>query len=62
MIRIVQIIILLFYTAYLFAQQPTQTLRGQVTDEASGIPLPFVNVHLQNTDIGTTTDDNGNSI
>lgn len=60
MIRTGLILTLLFYTAHLFGQQPTQTIRGQVTDEASGIPLPYVNVHLQNTSIGTTTDDNGN--
>lgn len=51
---------LLLFTVQLFAQQPTQTIRGQVTDEASGMPLPYVNVYLQNTNTGTTTDDNGN--
>ena len=44
----------------LFAQQPTQTIRGTVSDEAIGQPLPYVNVLLQGTSIGTTTDENGN--
>lgn len=41
------------------ASQPT-TIRGKVTDAASGDPLPFVNVVFKGTSIGTTTDFDGN--
>jgi hypothetical protein len=44
----------------LFAQQPTQTIRGMVTDNASNAPLPYVNVVLLNTNFGTVTDSMGN--
>lgn len=44
------------------AQVPTQTIRGQVTDIASGSSIPGVNVIVEDHDpvIGTTTDENGN--
>ncbi|MDQ4139010.1 MAG: DUF5686 and carboxypeptidase regulatory-like domain-containing protein [Bacteroidota bacterium] len=32
---------------------------GKVTDASTGEVLPFVNVYIKNTNIGTTTDDNG---
>lgn len=34
------------------------TLKGKVVDEFDN-PLPYVNVSLQNTNFGTTTDDDG---
>ncbi|GIV59062.1 MAG: SusC/RagA family TonB-linked outer membrane protein [Rhodothermaceae bacterium] len=37
-----------------------QTVRGTVTDAASGEPLPGVNVSVRGTTIGTTTDVDGN--
>lgn len=59
MIRTGLILTILVYAAALYAQQPTKTIRGKVTDEASGIPLPYVNVHLPHTGLGSITDDNG---
>ncbi|MFZ4400080.1 MAG: TonB-dependent receptor [Bacteroidales bacterium] len=45
-----------------YSQQPTQTIRGIVIDNASQSPLAFANVVILNTNplIGTTTDFNGN--
>ena len=37
-----------------------QTLTGKVTDERNGEPLPFANVFISNTTLGSTTDINGN--
>lgn len=43
------------------AQQPaTVTLAGKVTDEKTGKPLPFANVFINNSTIGTNSDENGN--
>ena len=43
----------------LFGQ--TQTIKGKVIDQDSGLPISFANVYLVNTDpaIGTTSDDDG---
>ena len=43
------------------AQVPTQTIRGEVTDEASGAAIPGVSIILVDSDPikGTTTDENG---
>ena len=62
MLRTISIFILLFLSARLFAQQPTQTIRGTVIDEASDVPLAYASVSLQNTTIATTTDSLGNFI
>lgn len=43
-----------------FAQQPTQTIRGTINDEASNVPLVYVSITLENTTIGTITDSLGN--
>jgi hypothetical protein len=43
-----------------FSQQPSQTIRGTVTDNASNAPLPYVIVKLINTSLGTLTDSLGN--
>ena len=45
----------------LHAQVPTQTIRGQVTDEASGASIPGVSIILLNSEPlkGTTTDQDG---
>jgi len=59
-IRNVTIFSLLLLSVHLFAQQPTQTIRGMVVDEASNRPLPYATVGLQNTSFGTTTDSLGN--
>lgn len=42
------------------AQQAAVTLTGKVTDEKTGKPLPFANVFINNTTIGTNSDENGN--
>ena len=49
---------LLFISAAVVAQ--TTTVRGKVTDVNSADPLPFVNVVFSGTNIGTTTDFDGN--
>ena len=41
------------------AQTPTVTLTGTVTDETTGAPLAFANVYLNNSSIGTTTNEKG---
>ena len=38
----------------------TQTLKGKVTSENDGSPLPGVSIALKGTNVGTTTDANGN--
>lgn len=42
-----------------WGQNNTVTLTGTVTDEKTGKPLPFANVYLNNSSIGTTTNENG---
>jgi hypothetical protein len=44
------------------AQQTTTTLSGQVTDAATGKPMPFVNVYLNSSTRGTTTNESGHFI
>ncbi len=60
MLRNVSVFILLLLAAQLIAQQPSQTIRGTVIDEASNVPLSYADVGLQNTTIGTITDSLGN--
>ncbi len=55
-------VISLFVSLSVFAQQPVQTIRGTVIDNASNSTLPFVNIVIQNTNIGTTTDSLGNFV
>lgn len=55
-----KVFVFLFLSTHLFAQQPTQTIRGTVIGDASNSPLPFATVRLQNTPIGTITDRVGN--
>lgn len=63
MIRSILVLLLLFFAfSESFAQQPTQTIRGNVIDNASNAPLPYVNVILANSKFGTTTDSLGNFI
>ena len=56
------LIIVLVISLNLFAQQPTQTIRGIVIDNSSNTPLPDVNVVLPNTNFGTITDSLGTFI
>ena len=50
----------LFFSLSLFAQQPAQSVRGTVIDNASNLPLPFANIVIQNINKGTITDSLGN--
>ena len=52
--RFKSILLFLFISASLSAQ-----IVGKVTD-TKGQPLPYVNIYLQNSYIGTTTNDDGN--
>ena len=53
----------LILTLCAYAQQPTQNIRGIVTDRSSGAPLSFVSIGLLDLpQIGTTTDDDGKFI
>ncbi len=60
MIKILLVIILALIISSNLSAQPTQTIRGTVIDIASNTPLPYVNVVLLNTNIGTLTDSMGN--
>lgn len=44
----------------ILAQQPTQSIRGTVFDNASNVPLSFANIVILNTNKGATTDSLGN--
>ncbi|REK05818.1 MAG: carboxypeptidase-like regulatory domain-containing protein [Bacteroidetes bacterium] len=54
------LLISLFMSLSIFAQQPTQSIRGTVIDKASNVPLAFVNIVIENTTKGTVTDSLGN--
>lgn len=60
MVRIASTAVLLLLSVQLFAQHPTQIIRGTVIDEASNIPLSYATVSLQNTSTATVTDSSGN--
>lgn len=60
MLRISKMLLLLFFSVGVFAQQPTQTIRGTVTDESAGLPLPGVNIVIMGTTTGTETNREGN--
>ena len=49
---------LLFITTTIFAQQ--RILSGKVTDKTTGKPLPFVNITVNGSQSGTSTDIDGN--
>jgi len=56
--RLIQLCFLLF--AYsVIAQQSSVIIKGKVTDDA-GEAIPFANVYINNSTIGTTTDPEGN--
>lgn len=61
--KILHTLLLTIITAGLFAQTPTQTIRGQVMDNQTKATLPGVVVILQDTGAAvksTSTDENGN--
>jgi len=53
------IVVLLFTTSFSALSQ-TITVKGKVTDAASGDPIPFANLIFKGTTVGTTTDFDGN--
>lgn len=55
-------IFLLFFSVFLISVVAAQEtiIQGKVTDANSGDPLPFVNVYFKGTQIGVTTDFDGN--
>lgn len=61
MIRTAVFLFLVFYTIQVFAQ-PTQTIRGNVIDDASNAPVAFATVSLLHTNpsFGAITDTSGN--
>jgi hypothetical protein len=60
MIRFRSVLILALLVSFrLFAQQPTQTIRGIVIDKASNAPLSYVNIILLGSNLSTTTDSLG---
>jgi hypothetical protein len=54
-------LLLIFWSPALLslAQTPTVTLTGTVVDEKTGAPLPGANVYINNSSIGTTTNEKG---
>jgi hypothetical protein len=52
--------VLFALTAFSFPAFSQSTVKGKVTEAASGDPVPFANVIFQGTTIGTTTDFEGN--
>lgn len=51
--------VLILCTNTLLAQSGSATVRGFVYDSGTGEPLPFCNVYLENTTLGTATDIDG---
>ena len=58
------LIILFFLSSIQLSSQPKNhhTITGNVYDEESGEPIPFVNVFLDGTTLGSSTDQNGKYI
>lgn len=50
----------LFLSFTILAQQPTQTIRGLVTDNASSVSIPYASIKIKNTGIGVISDSIGN--
>ncbi|VBB48684.1 conserved exported hypothetical protein [uncultured Paludibacter sp.] len=52
--------LLIIFSIQISAQQPTQTIRGTVTDNASSVAIPYASIRIQNTGIGSISDSVGN--
>src|SRR5258707_13896764 len=52
-------ILLLFFSSFIFSYGQTSIMKGKVIDEA-GKPLQGVNIILKGTNVGTTTNSEGN--
>jgi hypothetical protein len=50
----------IFLIVFLSITGKSQVINGKVTDEKTGEPMPFANVFINNTTIGSTSDVNGN--
>ena len=55
--RVLQLVILIFAISPMLAE--TGSIKGFILDQATGDPLPFVNVVVEGTNIGTVTDIDG---
>ena len=53
-------VIFMLSASVIFAQQPTQTIRGNITDVASSVAIPYASVKVQNTNSGVFSDTLGN--
>jgi hypothetical protein len=53
-------LVLAFLLVSLGTSAQNTTIRGRVTDAATGEPMPYTNVYVEGKFIGTMTDDNGN--
>lgn len=60
--HLVTTIISVFFSLSVFAQQPVQTIRGTVIDNASNSPLSYANIEILKTSKGTVSDSLGNFI
>lgn len=52
-------LILCIFLCFTLGSVFSQTIKGSVKDSATGEGIPFTNVFINNTTIGTTTDENG---
>lgn len=52
-------LVLLFQFAGVVGFGQTANLQGQILDGVEGTPLPFANISLDNSELGTTADENG---
>ena len=59
MLRKIFIMFFVLLAIRLSAQQPVQTIRGNIADMASDVPLAFASVGLQNTSFGAMADSLG---
>lgn len=55
-------LLIALFVAFFSGITSAQTIKGTVTEESSGKPLPGVNVYLSGTTFGHATDNNGNYI
>lgn len=61
--RVFIIILIQFtFSCKVFAQIPTQTIRGHIADENSHLPLEGATLLVMNTNFGCHTDSTGNFI
>ncbi len=58
-VELLPIVILILTVITLYSQQKYSVITGKVTDENNS-PLPFANVYLKETNVGTSTDNRGN--